>query len=415
MKKGEIPALKIYLVGGAVRDALLGLPVVERDYVVVGATEEQLLIRGFRPVGKDFPVFLHPQTQEEYALARTERKMAPGYHGFVMHAEPAVTLEEDLLRRDLTINAMAQGEDGELIDPYGGLQDLERRTLRHVSPAFAEDPVRILRLARFLARLGPLGFKVADETLALMQDMVIAGEVDALVPERVFLEFQKALGEPAPELFLEVLARCGALSRLFPEIAALDGVPQDPAHHPEIDTGIHTRLVLKAAVALSKDPRVRFAALVHDVGKTKTDPKNWPCHDGHEALGLEVLETLSRRLRLPQAYERLAQKVVFYHGDIHGALQRDAAGLVDLLERLDGLRQPDGLEPVLLACEADARGRPGYEQRPYPQADRLRAGLASIQSVRASDLADRELKGPALGEALRLARIKAVQTDLGLP
>lgn len=404
--------VKIYLVGGAVRDSQLGLEVKERDYVVVGTQAEDLIAQGFRPVGKDFPVFLHPNTHAEYALARTERKTAPGYHGFTFHADPSVTLEEDLLRRDLTINAMAEGEDGTIVDPFGGLKDLERRILRHVSPAFAEDPVRILRLARFKARFSRFGFTVAPETYALMQEMVEAGEVDALVPERVFQEFHKALSEPAPDQFLDVLRACGALKRLFPELAALEGVPQDPKHHPEIDTGAHTLLVLKEAAKLSKDPKVRFAALVHDLGKGLTDPSFWPSHPGHEEAGLKPLETLCNRLRIPQAYARLAQKAVRHHGEIHKALTLDAEGLVDLIERLDGIRQPEAFDEVLLAAEADARGRPGHEDSPYPQGDRLRQALAEMQRVKASDLGALGLKGPALGEALKQARIDAVSKGL---
>ena len=404
--------MKIFLVGGAVRDQRLGLPVRERDYVVVGSSADDLIARGYRSVGKDFPVFLHPETHEEYALARTERKTAPGYHGFTVHADPKVTLEEDLMRRDLTINAMAEGDDGRLVDPYGGLSDLNDRILRHVSPAFAEDPVRILRLARFQARFAPFGFTVASETLELMRCMVEAGEVDALVPERVFQEFHKALSEAEPEQFLQVLMACGALKRLFPELASLIGVPQDPKNHPEIDTGAHMLLVLKEAARLSKDPKVRFASLVHDLGKGLTDPSFWPSHPGHEEAGLKPLETLCNRLRIPQAYARLAQKVVRYHGEIHKALTLNAEGLVDLIERLDGIRQPETFDEVLLAAEADARGRPGHEDLPYPQADRLRRALAEMQRIKAADLGALGLKGPALGEALKQARIYAVSRHL---
>jgi tRNA nucleotidyltransferase (CCA-adding enzyme) len=404
--------LKIYLVGGAIRDRRLGLPVHENDYVVVGARAEDLIAQGFRPVGRDFPVFLHPETHAEYALARTERKMAPGYHGFTFHADPQVTLEEDLLRRDLTINAMAEDEDGVIIDPCGGLMDLECRILRHVSPAFAEDPVRILRLARFQARFARLGFTVAQETLNLMRDMVEAGEADALVPERVFQEFHKALLEPSPELFLEVLKQCGAFERLFPELFALEGVPQDPRHHPEVDAGRHSRLALEAAAKLSENPKVRFAALVHDLGKGLTNPSLWPNHAGHEVSGLKPLEALCARLRVPQNYFRLARKVVRYHGEIHNALSLDAGELVDLIERLDGIRQPENFEEVLLAAEADARGRPGHENLFYRQGRCLRSALGSIRSVKAADLVSEGLKGAALGDALRLARIARVNESL---
>ena len=403
--------MKIYLVGGAVRDALLGRPIRERDWVVVGATAEALLARGFKPVGKDFPVFLHPETKDEYALARTERKTAPGYHGFVMHAEPDVTLEQDLLRRDLTINAMARDEHGRLIDPYGGLRDLEARRLRHVSTAFSEDPVRILRLARFAARFAPLGFRVADETLVLMRDMVTAGEVDALVPERVFAELSKALTEETPSVFFEVLRTCGALARLFPEIEALFGVPQPPVHHPEIDTGVHTLMVLDQAAKLSPDPVVRFAALTHDLGKALTDPLNWPRHHGHEKLGLPALERLCTRLKVPNTHRKLAEKVMRYHGHAHRALELRPGTLVDLFQRLDAYRQQDVLEPFLLACEADARGRTGFEQRAYPQADRLRTAHRAALAVSVQPLLEQGYRGVELGQALRLERIRRVRAE----
>ncbi|MGZ8975796.1 multifunctional CCA addition/repair protein, partial [Methylomagnum sp.] len=331
--------MKAYLVGGAVRDALLGRPVKERDWVVVGETPDSMTARGFRPVGKDFPVFLHPKTKEEYALARTERKTAPGYRGFVVHAEPDVSLEQDLLRRDLTINAIAQDEDGGLIDPHGGAQDLAGRVLRHVSPAFAEDPVRILRLARFAARYAPLGFQVAEETRELMRAMIEAGEVDALVPERVFAELAKALSEPTPGEFFTVLRECGALARLFPEIDRLFGVPQPPQHHPEVDTGVHTLLVLAEAVKLSEDPAVRFAALTHDLGKGLTDPALWPRHHGHEKAGLSALDVLCDRLKVPNNYRKLAERVMRYHGHCHRALELRPGKVVDLLQRLEAFRQ----------------------------------------------------------------------------
>ena len=401
--------MKSYLVGGAVRDRLLGRPVEERDWVVVGATPESLRALGFKSVGKDFPVFLHPDTREEYALARTERKTAPGYHGFVFHAEPDVTLEQDLLRRDLTINAMAEDAEGRLIDPYGGLRDLEQRRLRHVSPAFSEDPVRILRLARFAARFAPLGFTVAEETLSLMRGMVAAGEVDALVPERVFAELAKALAEERPSPFFEVLRACGALARLFPEIEALFGVPQPPQHHPEIDTGLHTLLVLDQAARLSTDPAVRFAALTHDLGKALTDPAGWPRHYGHEKLGLPALERLCDRLKAPNAYRKLAERVMRYHGHAHKARELRPGTLVDLLQRLDAFRQKDALESFLLACEADSRGRTGYEERPYPQADWLRAAHRAALSVTVQPLLELGFQGVALGRELREARIRQVR------
>jgi tRNA nucleotidyltransferase (CCA-adding enzyme) len=401
--------LQIYLVGGAVRDKLLGRPVAERDWVVVGVTAEQMLELGFRPVGKDFPVFLHPETREEYALARTERKTGPGYRGFVVHAEPGVTLVQDLLRRDLTINAMAEDAAGRLIDPYGGARDLAECRLRHVSPAFAEDPVRILRVARFAARLGPLGFRVAADTMDLMREMVNAGEVDALVPERVFAELAKALAEPAPRGFFEVLRESGALARLFPEVDRLFGVPQPPAHHPEVDTGLHTLLVLDQAARLSPDPVVRFAALTHDLGKGLTPPRLWPRHHGHEKAGLPALEALCGRLRVPNAYRDLAAKVMRYHGHCHRALELRPGTTTDLLQWLEAFRRKDALEPFLLACEADARGRPGFEERPYPQAAWLRAARDAASAVRAEDLLAKGFRGGDLGRELRLARIRAIR------
>jgi tRNA nucleotidyltransferase (CCA-adding enzyme) len=402
--------MKAYLVGGAVRDRLLGRPVQERDWVVVGETPESMRARGFNSVGKDFPVFLHPDTREEYALARTERKTAPGYHGFAFHAEPDVALEQDLRRRDLTINAMAEDAEGTLIDPYGGLRDLEERRLRHVSPAFSEDPVRILRLARFAARFAPLGFTVAEETQTLMRGMVAGGEVDALVPERVFAELAKALAEERPSPFFEALRACGALARLFPEIEGLFGVPQPPIHHPEIDTGVHTLMVLDQAARLSPAPAVRFAALTHDLGKALTDPAGWPRHYGHEKLGLPALARLCDRLKAPNAYRKLAEKVMRYHGHAHKALELRPGTLVDLLQRLDAFRRQDALEPFLLACEADSRGRTGYEDRPYPQADWLRAAQRAALSVSVQPLLEQGLRGPALGQALREARIRHVRS-----
>jgi len=401
--------MKTYLVGGAVRDELLGRPVSERDWVVVGATPAQLLQQGFKAVGKDFPVFLHPETREEYALARTERKTAPGYHGFAVDARPEVTLEDDLRRRDLTINAMARDECGLLIDPHGGQQDLARRLLRHVSPAFAEDPVRILRLARFAARFAPLGFTVAGETRALMQQMVEAGEVEALVPERVFQELARALTEPEPAAFFRVLRTCGALARLFPEIEQLFGVPQPPLYHPEIDTGLHTLQVLEQAVKLSDDPVVRFAALTHDLGKGITPAAQWPHHPGHEVTGLPLLEALCDRYKMPNTWRTLAAKVMRYHGQCHRALELRPGTVIDLFHHLDAFHQRDRLEDFLTACVADARGRPGFEQTPYPQADYLRTALATALGVSVEPLLQRGLRGAALGEALRRQRIRAIR------
>ena len=401
--------MKTFLVGGAVRDRLLGYPVTERDWVVVGETPDAMIARGFRPVGRDFPVFLHPQTHEEYALARTERKTAPGYRGFAVHASAEVTLEQDLLRRDLTINAMAQDESGQLIDPYGGLRDLEARVLRHVSPAFGEDPVRVLRVARFAARYAHLGFKVAEETVELMRNMAASGEVDALVPERVWAELATALAEPTPAAFFAVLRGCTALERRFPEIVRLFGVPQPAEHHPEVDTGIHTLLVLEQAARLSSDPRVRFAALTHDLGKGLTPPEFWPRHRGHEKAGLGLLENLCARLKAPNDYKRLAEKVMRYHGHCHRACELRPSTLVDLLQRLDALRKNNHLDRFLTACEADAKGRPGHEDKPYPQADRIRRAQRAALSVTADGLLAKGLRGKALGRELRKLRIKAVR------
>ncbi|AOU99484.1 multifunctional CCA tRNA nucleotidyl transferase/2'3'-cyclic phosphodiesterase/2'nucleotidase/phosphatase [Acidihalobacter yilgarnensis] len=399
---------EIYLVGGAVRDGLLGLPIKERDWVVVGSTTEQMLRLGFKQVGKDFPVFLHPDTGEEYALARTERKTAAGYHGFAVHAAPDVTLEEDLRRRDLTINAIARRADGSLVDPYGGRQDLDQRVLRHVSPAFAEDPVRILRVARFAARLVPLGFRIADETLALMRDMTAAGEVDALVPERVWQELVRALAAPAPESFFETLRTCGALAKLVPELDRLWGVPQPPQWHPEIDTGVHTMLVLQQAARLSSEPLVRFAALVHDLGKGLTPPGEWPSHRGHEARGERLVTALCARLKVPNDFRDLARLTAREHGNVHKVLVMRADTILKLLEGVDAFRRPERFEQFLLACEADARGRPGFEAKAYPQPDFLRAALAAARAVPVQPLIVQGHAGSQLAEHLHRARAAAI-------
>lgn len=405
--------MKVYLVGGAVRDRLLGYPITERDWVVVGETPGSMIARGFRSVGRDFPVFLHPQTHEEYALARTERKTAPGYRGFAVHASPHVTLEQDLLRRDLTINAMAEDDAGHLIDPYGGLRDLEARVLRHVSPAFTEDPVRVLRVARFAARYAHLSFGLAAETRELMRGIAASGELDALVPERIWSELVRALAEPTPVAFFTVLRECTALQRLFPEIDDLFGVPQPPEHHPEVDTGIHTMLVLEQAARLSPDPRVRFAALTHDLGKGLTPPELWPHHRGHEKAGLVLLEGLCSRLKAPKEYQRLAMKVMRYHGCCHRCRELRASTLVDLLQRLDALRKDNHpLDQFLAACEADAKGRPGYENRPYPQADWIRRAQRVALTVTPDTLLEKGLRGQTLGRELRKLRIKAVREQL---
>lgn len=402
-----------YLVGGAVRDRLLGLPVTDRDYVVVGATPDDLVAAGFKQVGADFPVFLHPETGEEYALARTERKTARGYHGFAVDFSPHVTLEEDLLRRDLTINAMAQAPDGTVIDPYGGRADLAARRLRHVSPAFAEDPVRILRVARFAARFNRLGFAVADDTLALMRSMVAAGEVDALVPERVWQEFERALREPDPPCFITVLRDCGALGRLLPELERLFGVPQPAEPHPEIDTGVHVLMVLEQAARLSDDPQVRFAALLHDLGKGVTPPDEWPSHHGHEARSVELATALCARLKVPAAYRDLALAVARDHGNAHRALELRPGTLLDVIERTDALRRPQRFAQFLLACEADHRGRTGFEDRPYPQAARLQLAFDAARGVDVAPLVDAGFKGEAMRSALREARARAIAAAVG--
>lgn len=401
--------MKIYLVGGAVRDELLGCPVKERDWVVVGATEEQLVKQGFTPVGKDFPVFLHPETKEEYALARTERKTAPGYSGFVCHAAPDVTLEEDLARRDLTINAIAKDPDGHITDPFGGKADLEQRILRHVSPAFVEDPVRILRLARFAARFHHFGFRVAEETETLMRQMVQDGEVDHLVPERVWKELSRALLEPHPGVFIETLRSCGALARILPELERLFGIPQPPQHHPEVDTGLHTLLSLQQAAHLSNELRGRFATLMHDLGKAETPASLLPKHHGHEKRSLALIKTLCARLAVPKDCRDLALAVAEFHTHCHRVTELKAATLVKTLERLDAFRRPERFKEFLLCCEADARGRTGLEQRPYPQAEYFAQALARCQEVSVADLMEQGYSGPQLGQKLHQARISAVQ------
>jgi tRNA nucleotidyltransferase (CCA-adding enzyme) len=403
--------MDIYLVGGAVRDQLLGRSPHERDYVVVGATPDDLLARDYRPVGKDFPVFLHPATGEQYALARTERKTGPGYHGFATHFAPDVTLEEDLARRDLTINAMAQDAAGGIVDPYGGRRDLEARLLRHVSPAFVEDPLRVLRVARFAARFAPLGFRVAPETLALMRTIAASGELAALVAERAWVEIERALGEARPVTFLEVLRDCGALDAIFPEIAALFGVPQPPTWHPEIDTGEHTLQVLAVAAELSGDTTVRFAALVHDVGKGLTPRDQWPRHIGHEEAGARLIERMATRLKAPTEHRELAVLVARHHARVHRVAEQRPAKVLELLEGVDAFRRTARFERFLLACEADARGRgPELRARPYPQAALLRAALTAAASVRLDpELLARE-KGPVIAERMRAARIEAIRS-----
>lgn len=400
--------MKTYLVGGAVRDEQLDYPHKEKDWVVVGATPEDMLAAGFQQVGKDFPVFLHPETKEEYALARTERKTSPGYKGFDVHATPDVTLEQDLLRRDLTINALAKDEAGEIIDPFNGLQDIHDRILRHVSPAFAEDPVRILRVARFAARYLHLGFIVADETMQLMKQMVEDGEVDALVPERVWQEMEKALGERSPSRFIEVLRDCGALERILPELDRLFGVPQPEEHHPEVDTGIHTLMVLQQACRLSDDTGVRFAALMHDLGKGVTPESEWPHHIEHEARGADIVLDVCKRLRIPNEYRDLAERTARFHLHYHRALELKPSTVVKTLEQLDAFRKPQRFEKFLLASEADARGRPGHEDSTFPQGAYFRMAFEQAQKVDIKSLVEQGYSNRVLADKIREERTRRV-------
>ena len=406
--------MQIYMVGGAVRDALLGLPVQDRDWVVVGATPEALVAKGYVPVGKDFPVFLHPASREEYALARTERKTAQGYRGFAVHAAPDVTLEEDLARRDLTINAIAQGADGALTDPYGGQRDITACVLRHVTEAFAEDPVRILRVARFAARFPD--FSIAPETLALMQRMVMDGEVDALVPERVWQELARWLMAQQPSRMFEVLRACGALTKLLPEVARLWGVPQRAEYHPEVDTGVHLMMVLDVAAQMNAPLAVRFACLGHDLGKGTTPQAEWPRHIGHEERSARLLKALCLRLRVPNDCSELADVVAREHGNIHRSGEFGAAALVRLLERCDAFRKPERFADILLACECDARGRLGLNEQPYPQRQRLLGALSAAQSVLTAEVAAaaeaQGLSGAAIGQAVQAARTEALSAWL---
>lgn len=401
--------MKIYLVGGAVRDRLLDLPVKDRDYVVVGATPDEMQRLGYKAVGKDFPVFLHPQTREEYALARIERKTGPGYHGFDFMAGPAVTLEDDLRRRDLTINAIAEDEHGDLVDPFGGSADLRNRVLRHVSPAFAEDPVRVLRVARFAARYASRGFQIAPETLELMREMVRAGEVDHLVPERVWAETQKALTEAQPSAFLRALRACGALARVMPEVDALYGVPQRAEFHPEVDTGIHVEMVLDMAAQIAPgDALIGWCALTHDLGKALTPADVLPKHIGHEHTGVAPLRALAARLRVPADYAALAELVCRLHLLAHTAFELRPNTVLGLFEKLDAFRQPKRVALFLLACEADKRGRLGKHADAYPQAPYLKAVFAAALEPKAQPLLARGLSGLELGDALRQARLEAV-------
>ncbi len=400
--------MRTFIVGGAVRDGLLGRPVQDRDWVVVGATAEDMLARSFRPVGKDFPVFLHPDTREEYALARTERKSGHGYKGFTVHSTPDITLEEDLSRRDLTINAMAMTPDGELIDPYGGRRDLEARIFRHVSPAFAEDPVRILRIARFAARFSD--FSIAPETLSLMRNMVAQGEVDHLVAERVWQEFARGLMEHKPSRLIEVLRACNALQRILPELDRLFGVPQPPQHHPEIDTGIHTLAVLDCSAAAQQPLAARWACLLHDLGKRETPADMLPHHYGHEAHSARLAEQVCERLKVPAECRDLAVLFAREHGTLHRAMELQPASIVKLLERTDALRRPERFKLLIDAAECDAGGRPGRAPQPYRAAQIWLSALSAIQSVNAGEIARTCAKKESIPAKLHEARVHAVKS-----
>ena len=400
--------MQVYLVGGAVRDRLLGLPVGERDWVVVGARPEELERQGYVRVGKEFPVFLHPETREEYALARTERKVGPGYTGFTTQFSPDVTLEDDLRRRDLTINAIAEDEDSNLVDPFGGRRDIEARVLRHVSEAFVEDPVRVLRLARFAARFTNLGFTIAAETRDLMRQIVAAGEMDTLVPERVWKETHRALDEARPDVYFQTLRDCGALKVIFPEVDALFGVPQPVKWHPEIDTGVHVLMALRIAAEMRATAATRFAVLTHDLGKARTPQDKWPSHHGHEQLGVPVIEALSERLRIPKDFRDLAVMVSDYHTHVHRAQELKPSTMLELFEKTDAFRRPERFNEFLLACECDARGRLGLEGRDYPQPEFLRTARSAAAAVTLTEADRQGLTGTAIGEKLRRKRLDAI-------
>ena len=401
--------MKTYLVGGAVRDKRLGLPVSDRDWCVVGSTPDEMLALGYKPVGRDFPVFLHPESGEEYALARTERKTGSGYHGFNFHADPTIGIEDDLRRRDLTINAMAIGEDGVLTDPFGGAHDLDARILRHVSEAFVEDPVRILRVARFAARFSAQGFTVADDTMALMAQMVDNGEADTLVADRVWKETAAALAADNPQVFFAVLRQCGALRKLYPEIDNLYGVPQPEKWHPEIDCGVHTMMVLEQAARLSPDSDVRFAALVHDIGKATTDRNLLPAHHGHEKRSMNLLKKMARRLPIPNTFRDLGLLVAEYHGHCHRVFELKPVTILRILQKSDAFRRPQRFEKFIVACESDARGRKGLEDQEYPQANYLRNALQVVAGISARDFSRDALSGIEIGKAIDKARLAALQ------
>jgi tRNA nucleotidyltransferase (CCA-adding enzyme) len=398
--------MKVYKVGGAVRDKLLGLPVKDQDWVVVGSTPEELSELGYKPVGKDFPVFLHPDSKEEYALARTERKTAPGYKGFAFNTSTEVTLEEDLIRRDLTINALAEDDQSNIVDCFNGQEDLKAGILRHISPAFIEDPLRVLRVARFAARFN---FQVADETGKLMQTISDSGELDALVAERVWTELERALNEKHPVRFFDVLRDCRALEKVFPEIDRLFGVPQPELHHPEIDSGIHTMMVLEQSCKLTEDPLIRFAALVHDLGKGTTPKAQWPSHRGHEERSVKLIHILCDRYRIPGRYRELAVIVARHHLDCHRIKEMRADTILRKLEAMDAFRRPERFEQFLLACEADIRGRKGFENRPYPQAQYLQAAMAAADNIDTSIIQKENLSGKKIAEAIRKLRTSAIE------
>ncbi|EKT58166.1 multifunctional CCA addition/repair protein [Providencia burhodogranariea] len=401
--------MKIYLVGGAVRDELLGLPISDRDYVVVGSTPEAMLAQGYQQVGKDFPVFLHPKTHEEYALARTERKTGSGYTGFSCYSAPDVTIEDDLLRRDLTINAIAKDSQGQLTDPYHGVDDLNQRILRHVSDAFAEDPLRVLRVARFAARYAAQGFQIAPETLSLMQSMTTSGELEHLTAERVWAETEKALTSNAPQVYLEVLRQCGALAVLFPEIDNLFGVPAPAKWHPEIDTGIHTLMVLRMAAQLSQDINIRFAALCHDVGKGLTPKEVWPSHPNHGEVGIALIDNLCDRLKIPNNARDLARLTARYHDKVHVINRLSAIELIQLFDGLDSWRKPERVTQLSLISEADARGRGGLEQQAYPQGEFLRQAFSIAQAVSVKPIVEQGFQGPQIREELTRQRVENVE------
>lgn len=410
------PHARTYLVGGAVRDALLGLPAGDRDFVVVGATVQDMLQAGFRQVGRDFPVFLHPSSGEEYALARTERKSGRGHGGFIVHADPSVTLEDDLRRRDFTLNAIAQAEDGSLIDPFGGLHDIQTRVLRHVGPAFTEDPLRVLRAARFMARLAPLGFRLAEETRALMRQMAHSGELATLVPERIWQELVKALRSPAPSAFLRILHDCDALHAVLPEVDALYGIPQRPEFHPEIDTGVHLEMVCDMAARLAPgDDAIGYAALCHDLGKALTPREQLPRHVQHEQRGIAPVIAMSQRLKVPNEHRELAVLCCREHLNVHRLHALTPATVHDLIARCDGFRKPARIAQLATVCEADARGRAGHSETPYPQAALLRRLHAAACQIRGDGIAARGLTGPAFGQALRQERIRAIHAARSVP